>query len=45
MRVIASLRSVISALFRHSMVENEVEEELRAIGVRHLWSFLAIVPE
>jgi predicted permease len=30
MRVIASLRSVVSALFRRSVVENEVEEELRA---------------
>ena len=30
MRVIASLRSVLSALFRRSVVENEVEEELRA---------------
>jgi predicted permease len=30
MRVIASLRSLFSALFRRSVVENEVEEELRA---------------
>jgi predicted permease len=30
MRGIASLRSVVSALFRRSVVENEVEEELRA---------------
>jgi predicted permease len=30
MRVIASLRSVVSALFRRSVVENEIEEELRA---------------
>ena len=30
MRVIVSLRSVVSALFRRSVVENEVEEELRA---------------
>jgi predicted permease len=30
MRVIASLRSVVSALFRRSVVENDVEEELRA---------------
>jgi putative ABC transport system permease protein len=30
MRVIASLRSVVSGLFRRSVVENEIEEELRA---------------
>jgi len=30
MRGFASLRSVVSALFRRSLVENEVEEELRA---------------
>ncbi len=30
MRVIASLRSAVSALFRRSVPENEVEEELRA---------------
>src|SRR5580700_10307755 len=30
MRVFASLRSVLSALFHRSLVENEVEEELRA---------------
>jgi predicted permease len=30
MRVFASLRSVISALFHRSLVENEIEEELRA---------------
>ncbi len=30
MKVIAWLRSVVSALFRSSVVENEVEEELRA---------------
>src|SRR5258708_3154402 len=30
MRGIASLRSMVSALFRRSVVENEVEEELRA---------------
>ena len=30
MRVFASLRSVVSALFHRSLVENEVEEELRA---------------
>ena len=30
MRIIAPLRSVISALFHRSLVENEIEEELRA---------------
>jgi predicted permease len=30
MRVFASLRSVVSALFRRSLLENEVEEELHA---------------
>jgi len=30
MRVFTSLRSVVSALFHRSLVENEVEEELRA---------------
>ena len=30
MRVFASLRSVVSALFHRSLVENEIEEELRA---------------
>jgi hypothetical protein len=30
MRVIASLRSVVSALFHRSRVESEIEEELRA---------------
>jgi predicted permease len=30
MRILASLRSVVSALFHRSLVENEVEEELRA---------------
>src|SRR5260370_20046628 len=30
MRVCASLRSVVSALFHRSLVENEIEEELRA---------------
>jgi putative ABC transport system permease protein len=30
MRIFASLRSVVSALFHRSLVENEVEEELRA---------------
>jgi predicted permease len=30
MRVFASLRSVLSALFHRSLVENEIEEELRA---------------
>jgi predicted permease len=30
MRIFASLRSVVSTLFRRSLVENEIEEELRA---------------
>src|SRR5258707_8870429 len=30
MRIFAPLRSVISALFHRSLVENEIEEELRA---------------
>src|SRR5258707_4182451 len=30
MRVFTSLRAVVSALFHRSLVENEVEEELRA---------------
>src|SRR2546421_1704998 len=30
MRVLASFRSVISALFHRSLVENDIEEELRA---------------
>src|SRR5712672_3754864 len=30
MRVLTSLRSVVSALFHHSRIDNEMEEELRA---------------